>query len=483
MIGRGASKLPGDGFARFCSGPTLLLPMYNILLILSFLLLASACSNAPSTFGSTPYDIHFDAAMTVVGVGGVRAPSLITRSWLVTPASFSHRAGKSTRFDASRAYRFFLDIPVRRGLDPYHVRSRKFTSSARASAASSSSTIPHISLHIAAAASGKRQKFQNTYEFDPTTQDALGLQAGRNHQEVQKSRPSSGEDAFFVAKVGKETNMTAFGILDGVGGWTSHGVDPADFSHGLATHMAKIALNWNGSELKPKELLEVGYQKTLTDPSIAAGGTTACVAVANMDGRMQIANLGDSGFIQLRGGAVHHYSNPQTHAFNTPYQLSITPPRILARAEIFGGIPLNDAPDKADLQDHMLRHGDVLVLATDGVWDNLSSGEVLNIVSNEMRLRGAWRKEEGQGFVVTDKIASLTRPGQAKTLQGIIAAAIVAEAKAASHNEQRDGPFAKEASRFYPHEPYHGGKVDDISVVVVIPVDSNKVDGSLKAKL
>jgi protein phosphatase PTC7 len=85
--------------------------------------------------------------------------------------------------------------------------------------------------------------------------------------------------------------------------------------------------------------------------------------------------------------------------------------------------------------------------------------------------------------VVTEKIASLTRPGQAKTLQGIIAAAIVGEAKAASHNEKRDGPFAKEASRFYPNEPYHGGKVDDVSVVVVIPVDSSKIDGSLRAKL
>ena len=454
--------------------------MYNILLILSLLLLASACSNAPSTFGSTPHDIHFDAAMTAVG--GVRAPSLITRSWLVTPASFSRRAGKSTRFDASRAYRFFLDVPVRRGLDPYYVRSRKFTSSARASA-SSSSTIPHISLHIAAAASGKRQKLQNTYDFDPTSQDTLGLQAGRNHQELQKSRPSSGEDAFFVAKVGRETNATAFGILDGVGGWASHGIDPADFSHGLATHMGKIALKWNGTELRPKELLQIGYETTVSDPTISAGGTTACVAVANKDGRMQIANLGDSGFIQLRGGAVHHYSNPQTHAFNTPYQLSITPPRILAQAEIFGGVPLNDAPDKADLQDHMLRHGDVLVLATDGIWDNLSSGEVLNIVSNEMRSRGAWEKDEEHGFVVTEKIASLTRPGQAKTLQGIIAAAIVGEAKAASHNDKRDGPFAKEASRFYPNEPYHGGKVDDISVVVVIPVDNSKIDGSLRAKL
>ena len=59
----------------------------------------------------------------------------------------------------------------------------------------------------------------------------------------------------------------------------------------------------------------------------------------------------------------------------------------------------------------------------------------------------------------------------------------MSEAKEASQNEKRDGPFAKEASRFYPHEPYHGGKVDDISVLVVIPVDSSEVDGSLRAKL
>ena len=454
------------------------------LFLLSLLSLAFACSNDASTFGTSPYDSHI-SAMTAVGV--TRAPALITRSWLVTPASLSHRAGKSTRSDRSRAYRFFLDLPVRRGLDPYHVRSRKFTSSARASsAATNSSAIPHISLHIAAAASGKKQKFRpelNTYDFDPASQDVMGVQSGRNQQEVQRSRPSSGEDAFFVAKVGRDPNVTAFGILDGVGGWASHGIDPADFSHGLGTHMAKIALKWNGGELKPKELLQIGYQTTITDPTISAGGTTACVAVTNKEGRMQIANLGDSGFLQLRGGAVHHYSNPQTHAFNTPYQLSITPPHILAQAQVFGGAPLNDAPDKADLQDHRLRHGDVLILATDGVWDNLNSQEVLNIVSNEMRSRGAWQKDEEQGFIVTEQIVSLTKAGQKKTLQGSIAAAIVAEAKAASHNEKRDGPFAKETRKFYPEEPYHGGKVDDISVVVVIPLNQRVVDGPLKAKL
>jgi protein phosphatase PTC7 len=471
--------------------PFFLQQMYSILLfilsLLSFLSLTFACSNRPSSFGTSPYDVHPEAMTAVAGV----RPGLITRSWLVTPASLNHREGKSNRFDASCAYRFFIDIPVRRSLDPYHVRaSRKFSSSARASSSTSTSAIPHISLHIAAAASGKRQKFKpdlNTYVFDPDSQDAIGVQSGRNHQEIQRSRPSSGEDAFFVAKVGSgsgsQSNATAFGILDGVGGWASHGIDPADFSHGLSSHMAKIALKWKDGDLKPKELLRIGYRTTIADPSISAGGTTACVAVASREGRMQIANLGDSGFIQLRAGAVHHYSNPQTHAFNTPYQLSITPPHILAQAEIFGGIPLNDAPDKADLQDHMLRHGDVLILATDGVWDNLNSQEVLNIVSNEMRARGAWQKDEEQGFVVTEKIVSLTRPSQRKTLQGRIAAAIVAEAKTASHNEKRDGPFAKETRKFYPNDPYHGGKVDDISVLVVIPVDSSKIDGLLKAKL
>lgn len=88
-------------------------------------------------------------------------------------------------------------------------------------------------------------------------------------------------------------------------------------------------------------------------------------------------SLGDSGFIQFRLNAVHHYSNPQTHAFNTPYQLSIIPPKILARARIFGGEPLSDYPGDASVTSHQLRHGDVLVFATDGVWDNLSPTEVL----------------------------------------------------------------------------------------------------------
>jgi protein phosphatase PTC7 len=295
-----------------------------------------------------------------------------------------------------------------------------------------------------------------------------------------------------------------------VGGWSEHGIDPADFSHGLCSYMAETALSWSGDErLSPKQLLEIGYQKTIRDPTIKAGGTTACVAVTDGDGRMRIANLGDSGFLQLRLGAVHHYSNPQTHAFNTPYQLSLTPPEILAQAMIFGGLPLNDKPDRADLADHMLRHGDVLVLATDGVWDNLNSQDILSIVSHHMRATGAWLRSEDQGYVISPVLSELVDlelaprkhklrisetvdittqqfPLATGSLQSVLAAAIVGEAKNASLSSKRDGPFAKEMQKQFPYDPWHGGKVDDISALVIVAVDqskSKKGDSRLKAKL
>lgn len=317
---------------------------------------------------------------------------------------------------------------------------------------------------------------------------------------MRRARPDSGQDAYFAARVGKDTNVTAFGIADGVGGWTEHGIDPADFSHGLCSYMAQTALDWSDGKLGPRELLHRGYDAVLADRNIRGGGSTACVAVVEENGRMHVANLGDSGFLQLRLGSVHHSSNPQTHAFNTPYQLSLTPPEVLAQAAIFGGLPLNDQPDRADVADHMLRHGDVLVLATDGVWDNLDSQDVLRIVSEQMRRAGAWQTSPGRGYVVSERIGELVRTppsslwasapaaGQQRrlsvTLQGVIAAAIVGEAKTCSMDRKRDGPFAKAVRKEYPSDPYHGGKVDDISALVIIPIDhSRTAPQQLKAKL
>lgn len=189
------------------------------------------------------------------------------------------------------------------------------------------------------------------------------------------------------------------------------------------------------------------------------------------------ASLGDSGFVQLRPNKVYYASKPQTHAFNTPYQMSLLHPKLLARAIAFGHKHLSDEPRDANVTDHTVHHGDVLVFATDGVWDNLSSAEVLKLVSRYMIGYHGW-VASNDGLGASEELNTLTTAGgiakeQENTLQAMLAVAIAGEAKAASENTRRDGPFAKEVQKYYPQEKWRGGKVDDICVVVAIVVQDN----------
>ena len=104
-------------------------------------------------------------------------------------------------------------------------------------------------------------------------------------------KPASGQDAFFIKRVGNGTSM-AFGVADGVGGWANSGIDSAHFSHGLCEHMIQAAQTTNETEEKTlgaEKLLQVGYDGVVTDESIPGGGSTACVAVGREDGSIQVA--------------------------------------------------------------------------------------------------------------------------------------------------------------------------------------------------
>lgn len=297
----------------------------------------------------------------------------------------------------------------------------------------------------------------------------------------KKSRPDSGQDAFFVSRIAESSDV-ALGIADGVGGWVDSGVDPADFSHGFCDYMANAAYTHKASEWSPpfgaRSLMQRGYEDICRDETVPAGGSTACVAIARGTGNLEVANLGDSGFVQLRLNAIHHYSEPQTHAFNTPYQLSIVPEKVAKQAAAFGGKQLMDFPRDAEVSQHSLRHGDVVVFASDGVWDNLSNQDILRIVSKLMIASQAWEHTE-DGIVVGKKLSSLVQSDDAKaseikTLQAFLAVGVASEAKVASVNTKRDGPFAREVQKYYPHEGWHGGKVDDICVVVAIACEEGK---------
>ncbi|KAL4802925.1 phosphatase 2C-like domain-containing protein [Aspergillus unguis] len=372
------------------------------------------------------------------------------------------------------------------------------------------SQAPRISYRVAASSSGKTRRFlaaKNAYNFNPELQDALGVAVDTQDPALKrKRRPDSGEDAFFVSTVGRSGSPAdrsiAFAVADGVGGWAESRVDPADFSHALCDYMAQTALDWDqpAEQLRAKSLLQTAYDRIVADKSIRAGGSTASVGIGLVDGRIELANLGDSGSVLLRQAAVHHYSIPQTHGFNTPYQLSIIPQRMRQQASVFGGAYLEDFPRDANATNLHMQHGDVLMLATDGVFDNLNNQDILKLVTGRMIHTGAWSAStspntgitpsdhetlkrltgpEGLSSLISsssksasDKPATASNPqDSAFTLQSLLAASIASEAKLASMDMRRDGPFAKEAQRYYPGDYYRGGKVDDIAVVVIVAVE------------
>lgn len=377
----------------------------------------------------------------------------------------------------------------------------KMTTKSYSSAPAALSYKPKFTYNIAASFIGKDRPYDpssHVFHFNPYNR----IQPPRHRSKA--SRPDSGHDAFFVSRV-NDSGAVAFGVADGVGGWVDSGVDPADFSHGFCDYMAAAAWEHQTGKTPPltaRSLMQTGYDAACADESLRAGGSTACVAVASPDGGLDVANLGDSGFLQLRLSAVNAYSEPQTHAFNTPFQLSIVPPAVAARMKAFGGTQLSDLPRDADVTQHRLRHGDVLVLATDGVLDNLFNQDILRIASRVMGSTGAWAVGKAGEVQVADDLDRIlkdplrktptagvpspidgSKPEKTVSLQSLLATELVLAAKRASVNTKVDGPFAKEVQKYYPHENWHGGKIDDICVVVAVVHEEGASASAPKSKL
>merc|ERR1712232_9441 len=112
------------------------------------------------------------------------------------------------------------------------------------------------------------------------------------------------------------------------------------------------------------------------------GSTTALLV--SIEGRFLVATTyGDSCFIQLRkredsDWEIVYRSQPQTHSFSCPYQLMRKPLKGLHdydSADVQWEQELFCSPDRTNL-----RHGDIIVAGSDGLFDNLFDEEIKNLV-------------------------------------------------------------------------------------------------------
>jgi hypothetical protein len=258
------------------------------------------------------------------------------------------------------------------------------------------------------------------------------------------------------------------------------------------------------------------------------GSATAVLAQLDAaSGKLCTANLGDSGLMVLRrgggggGGAaagaaaagtasaaasaasVVFRSRPLQHFFDCPLQLGACPEFVDA----------TDGADQAECRDVPVLPGDVIVMGSDGLWDNMFDGEVAEVVARSFfdvpagvlqpdPAGGGSGGEEGaaaamvvEGGAVASSSSSssstITIPPDARLAPALAASKLCAErlarqARRHAADERRDSPYAAEAraqgldlpwwekvvgTRFTAGGKVEvgkltGGKMDDVTVLV-----------------
>jgi len=218
--------------------------------------------------------------------------------------------------------------------------------------------------------------------------------------------------------------MKAIGVADGVGGWGDIGVDPALYSRMLMASGKYSADSTHPSVRDPVKIMAEAYEHS-TD---IQGSSTCCIVV--LDGYcLKTANLGDSGFLVLRGSDIVFRSKEQQHSFNFPYQL---------------GTGSADMPYHAVTITVNIQPGDLVIVGSDGLWDNLYDDEIVELA---------------------------TQASEPMTIAQLIAR----RAHEIAGSKTLISPFAK-AARENGYPLATGGKMDDISVVVariVLSSDGN----------
>jgi len=271
------------------------------------------------------------------------------------------------------------------------------------------------------------------------------------------------EDSFFYCG-------DAIGVADGVGQmvqFSKFGADSAAYAADLMACAAQALQQYDCEEapqVRAANALAFAEKEAQT-----YGASTACVLVLDQDVDEDkvscgVANLGDSGFMVLRksmseGGLPVMQevlrSSEQQHSFNFPYQLIRLPPALAKKVP--AGRKWDSAKD-SEIYEADLRVGDLILVYTDGLVDNLHEQEILDIVN------GALSSELSEG--------SDCKAGQPLLSPGAIAETLALEAQKRSLDPEAEVPFS--ATARLHGVPSEGGKQDDITVVAawVMPMSS-----------
>ncbi|KAL4281569.1 hypothetical protein GQ457_03G004700 [Hibiscus cannabinus] len=222
---------------------------------------------------------------------------------------------------------------------------------------------------------------------------------------------AGGEDAYFIA------HQNWLGVADGVGQWSLEGISVGVYAKELIEHCERIVSDRNGVPITdPVEVLNRAAA------NIQSCGSSTVLAAYFDDRALHVANIGDSGFMIIRNGAVFKRSSPMLYEINFPVQ-----------------IEKGDHPsDFVEVYRIELDENDVIITATDGLFDNLYEKDIASIVFKSL-----------QENLKPQEIAELlaTRAQEVGQLS-LVRSPLSDEVQAAGY------------------VGYRGGKLDDVTVIV-----------------
>lgn len=324
--------------------------------------------------------------------------------------------------------------------------------------------------HIGMAPQGIGTRPCNSRTRDPAT-SGLRLVAGACQIPHPNKADFGGEDSYFIAADG-----SAMGVADGVGEWERLGQSTRPMADELmaGTSLAAEELVAAGPE-HPGERAKLSLRRGFSTVH-SFGACTANIAVLDSQGQyVGVANVGDSGLRQIRkmnpsgtaNARVVNCTRDQQHFFNCPFQLTKRPyakdyPLLLAQGKkklvevMQSNIKMvEDSPDDADVYAFPLTEGDVLILGSDGLFDNLHDAEICDFIDLSIT-----PMEARQVFV--ESAGTLRGPGSSSD-PGALATTIAHAAYHRACDTTAATPFSACAqSQGIAHR---GGKLDDITVI------------------
>jgi protein phosphatase PTC7 len=251
-------------------------------------------------------------------------------------------------------------------------------------------------------------------------------------------KEKGGEDAYAIHE-----GMVC--VADGVGGWNEMGVDPSKYSNELCANILQEYLkNGNLFYSTPKKLFINACNNTQ-----AKGSATFCMGVLDLEKEyLHTVNMGDSGYMLIRGKNQQIQNpNPSLEKIINKNQIdtSATPFNIIFRSEEqqhsfnfpFQVGTHGDDPSNATTQVHQFQENDIIILATDGLWDNLYENQILQVIK--------------PFYDVSERLRDPT----------IVAELIGETCEKLSLDTKYKSPFCKRSRGLYL-----GGKPDDITIIV-----------------